>query len=144
MCCKHNICCNNVRYCGQISRLYNHCQLRHLICPLLQGSIQVLCFRTIFLRILSTFEWIFICRAQILCVETREFFKTSQGTDLTASERFQFLNLWYFSFFNPKKGLLKKSCPHLFISRYIVICVNDVFLIIGSVLKELIELRETR
>ena len=59
-------------------------------------------------------------RAQFLCTETQAFFRARFKIDLEQSEKFQFLNLWY-----------------------IVICVNDVLIITGSVLKEMIELRTT-
>ena len=61
-----------------------------------------------------------IVRAQFLKYRAKRFFKERFGWDMTTKEKLLFLNGWY-----------------------IVICVNDILIIIGSVIKEMIESRNT-
>ncbi len=69
-------------------------------------------------------SFILCCRAlvrgQIICWETVSFFQSRYNVKLTRREQAQFLNFWY-----------------------IMICVNDLLIIIGTVLKELIETKRT-
>lgn len=69
-------------------------------------------------------SFILCCRAlirgQLLAREVAAFFQERYKISLTISEIIQFLNLWY-----------------------VVICINDVLIIIGTVLKEIIENRRT-
>lgn len=55
-------------------------------------------------------------RAQMLRIETQRIFKNGLKYELTYSEAWQFLNLWY-----------------------VLICINDLLLITGSVITELLE-----
>lgn len=57
-----------------------------------------------------------IYRAQLLRIATTNFFCTTFGHDLSWDGKMEFFNLWY-----------------------IMICINDVLLILGSALKEQIE-----
>ncbi|TRY63631.1 hypothetical protein TCAL_07292 [Tigriopus californicus] len=59
-------------------------------------------------------------RAQRLRADSEKFFLSRFGWVLTSSEKLEFLNVWY-----------------------IVICFNDVFIIVGSAIKETIETRST-
>jgi len=61
-----------------------------------------------------------LLRAQSLRVETKKFFRINFQTKLTFCEEMQFLNLWY-----------------------VVICINDILIIIGSIIVELIETRKS-
>ena len=65
-------------------------------------------------------SFILCCRAlirgQLLSSEVSAFFEKHYKIKLTPSETMQFLNLWY-----------------------VVICINDVLIIIGTILKEMIE-----
>ena len=69
-------------------------------------------------------SFILCCRAlirgQILAKETANFFEVRYGLKLTLMEKTQFLNLWY-----------------------VIICINDILIIIGTILKEIIENRRT-
>ena len=65
-------------------------------------------------------SFILCCRAlirgQLLSSEVSSFFERHYKIKLTMTETMQFLNLWY-----------------------VVICINDVLIIIGTILKEMIE-----
>ena len=65
-------------------------------------------------------SFILCCRAlirgQLLSSEVSAFFEKHYKIKLTMTETMQFLNLWY-----------------------VVICINDVLIIIGTILKEMIE-----
>ena len=67
-------------------------------------------------------SFILCCRAlirgQLLSREVASFFEKNYNIKLTCNETTQFLNLWY-----------------------VVICINDILIIIGTILKELIEVR---
>ena len=69
-------------------------------------------------------SFILCCRAlirgQILAKETATFFLARYNISLTLMEKAQFLNLWY-----------------------VIICINDILIIIGTILKEIIENRRT-
>ena len=69
-------------------------------------------------------SFILCCRAlirgQILAKETATFFLARYNINLTLMEKAQFLNLWY-----------------------VIICINDILIIIGTILKEIIENRRT-
>lgn len=80
----------------------------------LSGVVAVVCITSFILCCRA------LIRGQILARETSEFFDKRYKLKLTRIEIFQFLNLWY-----------------------VVICINDVLIIIGTVLKELIESRRT-
>jgi len=71
--------------------------------------------------ILISFSSLLLClrallRAQLLKHETGTFLNRSYGWTLTVNERLEFLNLWY-----------------------VMICTNDCLIIIGSIIKQLIE-----
>jgi len=57
-----------------------------------------------------------LLRAQLLKHETDRFFKSHYGWNLTVNEKLEFLNLWY-----------------------VMICTNDIMIILGSIIKQLIE-----
>ncbi|KFM57639.1 Mucolipin-3, partial [Stegodyphus mimosarum] len=59
-----------------------------------------------------------LAKARILCEETDKYFKLTQNKALTAPEKMEFLDMWY-----------------------VVIIINDILIISGSVLKAAIEQR---
>jgi len=61
-----------------------------------------------------------LMRAQSLRVETQRFFRAKFKSDLTFEEHFEFLNLWY-----------------------VVICINDVLIIVGSTIVLMIETKKS-
>ena len=61
-----------------------------------------------------------LIRGQLLANEVSAFFQTKYKIKLTCSEMAQFLNLWY-----------------------VIICINDILIIVGTILKEIIENRRT-
>ena len=78
-------------------------------------------------------------RAQMLRIRAEKFFKKRFNWDLDSSERLNFLNGWWGKTI---EFLSRITYWKRFIAfRYIVICINDVLIIIGSIIKELIESR---
>lgn len=59
-----------------------------------------------------------LCKARILCKETDKFFKCSQNKPLSTQEKMEFVDMWYW-----------------------MMIINDIFIIIGCILKIKIEQR---
>lgn len=112
---------------GQIPIVMNSVP-RRIECPItsLEQTNEVYTIRTLsaVVAIVCFISFVLCCRAlmrgQLLARETSNFFEARYKVKLSRCELMQFLNLWY-----------------------VVICVNDILIIIGTVLKELIEARRT-
>lgn len=80
----------------------------------LNYSVMVMCILSLILCLRA------LIRARRLRCEAEIFFRRKFGWELTYGEKFEFLNIWY-----------------------IVICINDISIIAGCVLKQMIESRKS-
>lgn len=89
-----------------------------------QNEVYTICTLSIVVGATCLISFILCCRAlirgQLLAREVSLFFQDKYKIELSIMEKIQFLNLWY-----------------------VVICINDVLIIVGTVLKEIIENRRS-